>query len=70
MAGLEGGSARRLAAAPPTEGQDLLAGSIITGQVAKNLERSWINAEYVAGSQLCFPDATLSGSSRFASGAP
>ena len=40
---------------------DPFAGSNVTGQVAQALRRHWIsveiNAEYVAGSQLRFPDA-------------
>jgi DNA modification methylase len=43
---------------------DPFAGSNVTGQVAERLERSWIsveiNADYVAGSQLRFPDAVPS----------
>jgi site-specific DNA-methyltransferase (cytosine-N4-specific) len=43
---------------------DPFAGSNVTGQVAQGLERSWIsieiNADYIAGSQLRFPDAVPS----------
>jgi site-specific DNA-methyltransferase (cytosine-N4-specific) len=43
---------------------DPFAGSNVTGQVAEALERSWIsveiNADYLAGSQLRFPDAVPS----------
>jgi site-specific DNA-methyltransferase (cytosine-N4-specific) len=41
---------------------DPFAGSNVTGEVAENLERRWlaveVNADYVAGSRLRFPDAT------------
>jgi site-specific DNA-methyltransferase (cytosine-N4-specific) len=43
---------------------DPFAGSNVTGQVAESLERRWlsieINADYVAGSRLRFPDAAAS----------
>jgi site-specific DNA-methyltransferase (cytosine-N4-specific) len=43
---------------------DPFAGSNVTGQVAEALGRNWIsieiNADYVAGSRLRFPDAALS----------
>jgi len=43
---------------------DPFAGSNVTGQVAQTLERSWlsieINAEYIEGSRLRFPDAVAS----------
>ncbi len=43
---------------------DPFAGSNVTGQVAQNLERSWlsieINADYIEGSRLRFPDAVSS----------
>jgi site-specific DNA-methyltransferase (cytosine-N4-specific) len=45
---------------------DPFAGSNVTGQVAETLERKWIsieiNADYVAGSRLRFPDAVASSS--------
>jgi site-specific DNA-methyltransferase (cytosine-N4-specific) len=45
---------------------DPFAGSNVTGHVAETLERSWIsiesNADYVAGSQLRFPDAVANSS--------
>ena len=45
---------------------DPFAGSNVTGQVAETLERSWmsieINGDYVAGSQLRFPDAVANSS--------
>jgi DNA modification methylase len=41
---------------------DPFAGSNVTGEVAQNLDRRWIsieiNADYVAGSRLRFPDAS------------
>jgi site-specific DNA-methyltransferase (cytosine-N4-specific) len=43
---------------------DPFAGSNVTGQVAEALGRNWIsieiNADYVAGSRLRFPDAVAS----------
>jgi DNA modification methylase len=51
---------------------DPFAGSNVTGQVAQALERSWIsieiNADYIEGSRLRFPDAVPS-SARFDSAA-
>jgi site-specific DNA-methyltransferase (cytosine-N4-specific) len=51
---------------------DPFAGSNVTGQVAQSLERSWIsieiNADYIEGSRLRFPDAVPS-SARFDSAA-
>ena len=44
---------------------DPFAGSNVTGQVAQGLGRRWvaieINADYVAGSMLRFPDAVTTG---------
>jgi DNA modification methylase len=60
------GAPRSALRAPRQIVLDPFAGSNVTGQVAETLERSWISieidADYVAGSKLRFPDAVPSSS--------